>query len=231
MTIIDGVIILIILLCGVLGLKRGVIKSLVQLVGTVSIVIVAYVFKDTVADFLMGFMPFFNFGGIFDGITSMNILMYEMISFVVIFILLYCILNILLTLSGVIELLLKFTVVLAIPSKILGGIVGLLEGVVLAFMISFVMLHMPVTEKYVVESKFATVILERTPYIGTVMAKTTLALEDINEIVKEMKDVSDRKEVDARVLQTLLHYQIVNENTVKELIKDDKLHLDNVSFG
>lgn len=230
MTIIDGVIILLILLCGVLGLKKGVIKSLVQLIGTVAIVIIAYVFKDTLADFLMGFMPFFNFGGIFNGITSMNILMYEMISFVVIFVLLYCILNILLTLSGLIETLLKLTIVLAIPSKILGGIVGLLEGVVLSFLISFVMLHMTPTEELIVESKFATIILERTPYIGTVMNKTTLALEDINDIVKDMEDEKDRKIVDARVLQTLLHYQVVDQETAKELIKDEKLKLENVTF-
>ena len=73
MNIIDVVSILIILLFGVIGLKKGVIKSLVQLVGTCAVLVLAFVFKDYLANFLMEHLPFFNFGGVFDGISSINI--------------------------------------------------------------------------------------------------------------------------------------------------------------
>lgn len=230
MNVVDIVIIVIVLLCALLGFKKGVIKSLVQLIGTIAVLIIAYTFKDILANFLMKFMPFFNFMG-FEGITSINILVYEMLSFVVIFVLLYCILNILLSISGLIETLLKMTVILAVPSKILGAIVGLIEGIVLAFMVTFIMLHIGPTKNYVMNSEVGIILLERTPFMGTVMAKTTLALEDIVDVMEDMKDEEDKKVVNAQVLQILIHYQIITKEDATKLIEDGKLDLPNVSFA
>ena len=89
MNLADVIVILIVLLFTFWGFKRGVIKTLVQLVGTCAVLVLAWVFKDSLANLLMKFLPFFDFGGIFTGITSMNIVIYELISFVVIYILLY----------------------------------------------------------------------------------------------------------------------------------------------
>lgn len=223
--IISVAVILVILLCGVLGFKKGVIKTGVQLIGTICVLIIAYALKDSVANLLMKYLPFFNFGGIFEGITAINILMYEMISFIVIFILLYCILNILLTLSGAVEKLLKFTIILAIPSKILGFILGLMEGVIFTYMILFVFLHLPQTENMVMDSKVALVVLERTPFIGSVALKTTLALEKINDIVTDLNDDTSRDEINFNVIHTLVYYKIISQEDVEELMKSGKLRV------
>lgn len=225
MDIISVAVILVILLCGVLGFKKGVIKTGVQLIGTICVLIIAYALKDSVANLLMKYLPFFNFGGIFEGITAINILMYEMISFIVIFILLYCILNILLTLSGAVEKLLKFTIILAIPSKILGFILGLMEGVIFTYMILFVFLHLPQTENMVMDSKVALVVLERTPFIGSVALKTTLALEKINDIVTDLNDNTSRDEINFNVIHTLVYYKIISQEDVEELMKSGKLRV------
>ena len=225
MDIISVAVILVILLCGVLGFKKGVIKTGVQLIGTICVLIIAYALKDSVANLLMKYLPFFNFGGIFEGITAINILMYEMISFIVIFILLYCILNILLTLSGAVEKLLKFTIILAIPSKILGFILGLMEGVIFTYMILFVFLHLPQTENMVMDSKVALVVLERTPFIGSVALKTTLALEQINDIVTDLNDDTSRDEINFNVIHTLVYYKIISQEDVEELMNSGKLRV------
>ncbi len=225
MDIISVAVILVILLCGVLGFKKGVIKTGVQLIGTICVLIIAYALKDSVANLLMKYLPFFNFGGIFEGITAINILMYEMISFIVIFILLYCILNILLTLSGAVEKLLKFTIILAIPSKILGFILGLMEGIIFTYMILFVFLHLPQTENMVMDSKVALVVLERTPFIGSVALKTTLALEQINDIVKDLNDDTSRDEINFNVIHTLVYYKIISQEDVEELMNSGKLRV------
>ena len=225
MDIISVAVILVILLCGVLGFKKGVIKTGVQLIGTICVLIIAYALKDSVANLLMKYLPFFNFGGIFEGITAINILMYEMISFIVIFILLYCILNILLTLSGAVEKLLKFTIILAIPSKILGFILGLMEGVIFTYMILFVFLHLPQTENMVMDSKVALVVLERTPFIGSVALKTTLALEKINDIVTDLNDDTSRDEINFNVIHTLVYYKIISQEDVEELMNSGKLRV------
>ena len=224
MNLTDVVVILIILLFTFWGFKRGVIKSLVQLVGTCAVLVLAWVFKDTIANLLMKYLPFFDFGRIFTGITSMNIVIYELISFIVIYILLYCILSIIINISGLIEKILKLTVILAIPSKILGAILGLIEGVIMAFLVVFIMFHLPQTESTVAESKVAIVLLERTPIIGAMAVDTTLALEEINEILEEMREEEDRESVNIQVLHTLVKYSIISKEDAQNLIDEDKIH-------
>ncbi len=227
MNIISAVIILIVLLYVVLGFKRGVIKTGVSLIGTIAILIISYVLKDIIANFLMEKLPFFNFGGIFDGITSINVLMYNMISFIVVFVILYCILNILITISGLVEKILKITVILAIPSKILGALLGLIEGVLVAFLITFVLLHLAPTEKYVMDSPLAIVLLERTPFIGRMTTSTTLALEDINKIVNSLKDDDNRSEANYEVLHKLIYWKVITVEEAQKLIDNKKIEFEN----
>lgn len=234
MNFVDIIIIVCLAVGALLGFKKGVIKTAVQLVGTIALIIVAYTFKDILANLLMSKLPFFNFGGVFTGISSINILFYELVSFVVIFILLYCVLNILISISGIIEKLLKITVILAIPSKILGAILGALEGLVFAFMLVFIMFQTNVTTKYVDDSYMGIILLERTPFIGQVMVKSTLAMEDIHELIKEFDGKNDklsRDELNLQVLATLIHYNIVSKETAEQLIEDDKIQLENAKFS
>lgn len=226
MNIMSAVIILIVLFYVVLGLKRGVIKTGVSLIGTIAVLVVSFVLKDIIANFLMEKLPFFNFGGVFEGITSINILMYEMISFIVVFVILYCILNILLTLSGLIEKLLKLTIVLAIPSKILGALLGLIEGIIVAFLVSFVFLHLAPTEKYVMDSKLAIILLERAPFIGRMTTSTTLALEDINKIVNSLKEDSNRSDANYQVLHQLIYWKVITVEEAQKLIDNKKIEFD-----
>lgn len=230
MNIVDIIIIIVLVLCTLLGLKKGVIKGFVQLIGTVAVVILAYTFKGIIANFLIDYLPFFNFIG-YVGITSINVLVYELLSFVLIFVLLYCILNIIISISGLVDTLIKYTVVLALPSRILGAIVGLLDGIVFAFLILFIMLHLGPTEKYVMDSKMGIVILERTPFVGAVMAKTTLALEEINDTVNAMEEGDNVEAANAYVLQILIHRMIVTREEATKFIEDGKVDLENVTFS
>ena len=228
---VDIIIIAFIVLGGLLGFKRGVIRSLVQLVGTVCVALIAYSLKGYLASFLMNFLPFFDFGGIFTGVPAMSILMYELVSFVVIYVVLYCILNIFVSLSGLIEKILKLTIVMAIPSKILGFIVGAIEGLAFAFIVIFIMFHISATTNFVEESKSGVIILERMPLMSQVMNKTTIALDNINKLANEFKDNDNRKELNIQVLSTLIHYNIISVEKVEELGEAGKLDIENVTFS
>ena len=223
MNVIDIICIVIIVLFGIIGLRKGVIKSLVQLIGTCAVIVLAFVFKDVLANFLMKYLPFYNFGGVFEGITSINVLIYELISFIVIYIILYCILSIVINLAGIVEKLIDITVILAIPSKILGGIVGLIEGVIMTFLVAFILFHIPATEPMVADSKFSIVLLERTPIIGSLASSSTKALEEIDEIVSEMQDNENREEVNFQVLHVLVTYNIISKEDAQRLIDDNKI--------
>ena len=107
--IVDVIIILIIMLWGVIGLKRGVVKQSVMTLGTILIFVLAFYLKNPLADFLSLNLPFFNFGGIFKGVTSLNIILYQLIAFIIVVSILQIGLNILTRVSGIIEKILKYT--------------------------------------------------------------------------------------------------------------------------
>ena len=83
--IVDIIIVLIALLGGIIGFKNGAIKEGVHLVGIILTAIIAFVFKDSLMVVLYENLPFYNFFGIINGITAINILFYQLISFLIIF--------------------------------------------------------------------------------------------------------------------------------------------------
>ena len=134
MNIIDVVIILMLLSGAVIGFKKGVIKSIVSLIGTIIVIVLSFYLKNPLSVFLYTFLPFFSFS-----ISAINILIYEAIAFLIVFSALLVILRIVIKISGLIELILKFTVILAIPSKILGAIFVFLEYYVFTFAVLFIL--------------------------------------------------------------------------------------------
>ena len=60
MSIIDILVVILILICGVVGFKRGVFKQAVVTIGTVLVFVSSYHFKDYLANFFSYNLPFFN---------------------------------------------------------------------------------------------------------------------------------------------------------------------------
>ena len=123
--------------------------------------------------------------------------------------------------------LLKLTVILAIPSKILGALLGLIEGILVSFLLCFVFLHLAPTEKYVMDSKLAIVLLERSPFIGRMTTSTTLALEDINNIVNSLKEDDNRSDANFKVLHQLIYWKVITVDEAQTLIDNKKIVFDN----
>lgn len=223
MTILDSVIILFLLCGAVLGFKRGAIKSLVTLVGTVILVIVCYYLKNPVADILFKFLPFFKFGGAWQGLITLNILLYESIAYLLVFIVLYSILALLIKISGIIEFILKATIILGIPSKIIGAVLGFLEAVVFSFLLLFVLLQFNVTNDMVSESSIANSILDKTPIIGNITNNTYKAIKEIEDLSKKYENTTNKDEYNSEILKIMLDYKVVTPKVTEKLIKDKKL--------
>ena len=101
--IIDIVIILLLLGFAMIGFKRGAIPAVISLVGTILILIVSYKFKGTIGNYLMKYLPFFNFTGTFKGLVTLNILVYQLIGFILIAFVLFALFGLILKLTGLIE--------------------------------------------------------------------------------------------------------------------------------
>lgn len=231
--VIDIILLAFIALGTYLGTRKGLIKTAVSFVGLVAIVIISYTLKSYLANFLIDFLPFFNFGGALEGLTSLNILIYNIISFVVIFVLLYCFLNIILSLTGFIDTLLKFTVIWIIPSKIGGAILGLLEAWVFLFLAVFVVSQFSFTNSFIEESKISNFMLNHTPIIGTYLSNATMAIDDIYEGIKEYREDETKttKDLNLFILQKEIYYGFVSKDKARELMDIGKIDVGNVLFG
>ena len=82
--IVDIIIIIFILLCGVVGYKRGVFKQLVLCVGLILIFYLAYKFKDPLGEFFLLRFPIFDFPNLFKGVVTLNIIVYQTLAFVLV---------------------------------------------------------------------------------------------------------------------------------------------------
>ena len=119
---------------------------------------------------------------------------------------------------------------MAIPSKILGAIVGAIEGLAFAFIVTFILFQTAPTTNYVKESATGIILLERLPFMGQVMVKTTLAMEDINELINTDKS-TDKKALNVKILSTMIHYNVISKEKVQELGDAKKIDLENIQFS
>ena len=126
MNLLDIGVVILLIIGFFVGYRQGFTKSLVNCVGLIAAIVLAFLLKDVVSKFLMLHLPFFNFWGLLKGVSVLNIALYETLAFVLVLIVLFLVLKILLTITTVFEKLLSATIILEKPSKLLGGIFGVI---------------------------------------------------------------------------------------------------------
>ncbi len=222
-------ILLLFLLCGaVLGFKKGAIKSLVALIGTIFLVVISYYLKNPVADILFKYCPFIKFNGAWEGLVTLNILLYEGIAYILVFVVLSSILSFLLKLSGIIEKFLNATIILGIPSKIIGAILGFIEALVFSFIVLFVMLQFSSTHSLVTNSTLAKNIIDKTPLIGTMVDDSYKAINDIIKLEEKYKNTDDIDMYNCEILNIMLNYKLITPEVAEKLVDENKLEFNGV---
>jgi uncharacterized membrane protein required for colicin V production len=221
MNILDAVII-VLLLVGILGgIRRGVVKEAVLLVGLVLIVVLSWHLRVPVATFLYKHLPFFGFNGLFKDVSILNILLYELIAFLAVFCILAIILSILLKISGIIEKILKATIILGIFSRIGGAIVGFLEGYIIIFIILFIM-HQPFINISGIEgSKLSDIILNHTPVLSSTTDKTRKTINEIYNITDKYKN--NKNQLNDEMIKIFIKYDIISKENLEYLKEKGKI--------
>lgn len=229
MNIVDVLIILFITMMGVIGLKKGVIKQTVSTVGFILIIILAFYLKNPVAEFLSLYLPFFNFGGFYQGMTSLNIILYQLIAFIIVIILLEVILQALIKISGIIEKILKFTIILGIPSKILGFIIGIIEGFIITFVVLFFLKQPAFNIKILDESNLTNPILKSTPVLSQISQGFVNTFNDLYELGKEYYDDSNNKnDLNLASIDVMLKHKIITPGYVMKLVDANKIDVSGI---
>ena len=229
MNLVDLAIVLFLIIGAVLGFRSGAVKTLTSFIGLAVVAVVAFMFKNQLSAILYENLPFFDFFGDVRGIQVINIVFYEVMSFLVLFILLLAMLHIVLVVTGLFELVLKMTVILSIPSKIIGIIVGVLEYYIYAFIILFVV-TLPVFHLDIVnESKYGSMILRETPILSDYAYKSVGIYNEIYNIV-DNRDKKSEKELNKEILEVMLKNKFITYESAKNLADSNKVELDDIEF-
>ncbi len=223
MNIIDIAIVLLILMFGIIGAKRGILKQLVMTLGTLLIFFLSFRLREPLASFFCNVLPFFQFGGSIEGVEVLNILLYQLLAFLLVFGILSFLLGILIHVTGIIEKVLKFTIILGIPSKILGFIVGLIEGYIVLFIALFFLRQPSFMTDLFVDSRLSDRILNSTPVLSTTVGNINDTVNDVYDLIKTFDDENDKTTLNQEVLDTMLKYKITSKEQVEKLIEKGKL--------
>ena len=229
MNITDILILIFILLGAVVGAKQGFTKTLVSFLGIIVVIVLAYFLKNPVSEFLMSFCPFFNFGGIIKDVTVLNIAVYEVIAFILVFVVLMVVLNALLFATGVFETVLKFTIVLGVPSTILGAIIGAIKNYVIVFFVLY-LLSMPnfVDVDFVKNSVYREPILKNTPLLSNIAGTSLEVLDEFKGLSDKYTNSEDTNSFNLETLDVFLKYKVVTVDTVKKLDESGKIDIDGI---
>jgi uncharacterized membrane protein required for colicin V production len=227
MNYLDIVLAIILVYAAYKGWKTGGISSLLNLVGTLIVIVVSYFLKDPISVLLYKNLPFFSFGGLFLGITSINICVYEAVSYLICVFVLGTLLALLVKVTGLIDKLVNKTIILSLPSKILGIVASVLQSYIFCFVLVFIMTQVPLSTKLVQESTVAPIILERTPLMSQVTNGVYHTVTEIYDIAIKADGEADKTKANYDALEVLLKYKVISTKNAKDLLDKGKLQVEN----
>ena len=224
MNVLDIGIILVLLMFFIVGIKQGIIRELLSLVGTVLIFYLSFALSGVAGNILAICLPFIEFKGMLEGISSVNILLYHIIAFMIIFCVLLTFYELLIKFSKFLQKLVNMTIVLLIPSKILGGVVGAIKGYIIVFII-LLGLAIPFGASTAFEnSSFSDSILYNTPLLSNSVGSITKSTRETYQLIEKVSnEKTNPREANLELLEILINNNMTNKDVVEELIRKNKL--------
>ena len=228
LNVFDIGIILLLVMFIIVGFKNGAIRELFALVGIIVVFVLSYSLKGILGNILCIVLPFFKITGVVEGLSVMNILLYQAIAFMIVFAILLTLYEILLKVSKFIQKIVNLTIILILPSKILGGIIAFVKGWIVLFAV-FLCLMIPLknTDLFT-SSTMVNKIIYNTPVLSSHSSNFINSVEEIYNLGKQLsnKEIS-KNEANLKTLDLMLKHKIVDKSTVEKLVKLHKL--DDVS--
>lgn len=223
MNIIDIAVVILILFGGVYGFQRGFTKELIKAVGFIVVVILAYLLKNPLSVLFYEHLPFFEIGFL-KGAEILNILLYEILAFLLVLSILMVLLRVLLMASSLFEKLLNATVILSIPSKILGAIVGLLYHYIIAFIVLYILTITCYQYDMVNQSQLRAKIVDNTPILSELIDDSIDVIEEFKLLKRKYDDKTiSESQFNYDAIELFLKYNLVESDSIYKLIEKGKI--------
>lgn len=209
----------------VVGYKRGFLENTVRLVGSIIAIVVAYLLKDPLSVYLYTNLPFFSLSGKLEGVSVINVIIYELISFIVLWILVSIVLAILAKILKLEKLAITLVTKLRIPNKILGVIVGFAESYLFVYFLVLIAMFVVNIFDYDMDKRLASYVF-KTPVLHETFSPAYNALVDISSIAVEYENTNDKIAFNADAVEILIKYDLVSEENIDLLIEQGKIQIE-----
>lgn len=228
MNLVDLIIIVLLVMGAIVGFKRGLIRQLLSLCGTVVAAVLAFIFKTPLAQLLCEYLPFFSFKGVLAGLSVLNLFVYEVIAFLIILAIFVGLLQVLIYLSNILEKIVSMTIIFALPSKLAGALFGVLENYIVVFIILYIV-SLPFFDIDIIRnSELRDPIVTKTPILNKLAKKSVEVGTEIANLVDKYKIEDDKNQYNLDTLDVLLKYNITKVETVDRLVEKNKIQLVNI---
>ena len=206
------------------GMKTGVIREIVSLIGIIIVFILSFAFKGILGNFLCMVVPFIQFKGALEGISTMNILIFQTLAFLILFGIFLGIYTLLVKISKFIQKIVNMTIILIIPSKILGGIVSFIRGYIVIMIILMVLVVPFHSYAFFEDSLLANKILYKTPILSPYTESFVAPIGEVYELTNQVANKQiDANTANLKSLDIMLKYKIVSKAEVENLVRKRKL--------
>ena len=229
MNLLDYVIIILLIMSALLGFRKGFISSLVSFLGIIVIIILSYFLKNFISNVMYSFIPFFKFRGAFAGMSTLNILIFEAISYIITIVVLSFIVGLIASATGILDRFVDHGNVVTFPSKIAGCLIGAVEGYILCFVVVFVLSLISPFSAFYNTSKYADMILTKTPLLSDYSKTTYDSVNEVYTIAKDNSSKQDKTTANQDTLRVLLKYEIITPQSVETLEENGKLDFDGIN--
>lgn len=221
--IIVDVFVVIILIAGTIGgYRNGFLKSTLRFIGDIITFIIAFLLKEPFSVFLYTNLPFFEMKGIFEGVSVLNIVIFELIAFVILWFLFTVILAFVFKVLCLDKILLSLVSRFKLPNKILGIVFGFTQTYLFVYFIVLIVMFFANFMNYNMDGRISEVVF-KTPFLYQNFAPTYHALEDVVELVYDYKNNNDKLTLNSEALDILIKYDLVEEEKIDLLIENKKI--------
>ena len=224
MDIVDIIILVVLVAFAIIGFKRGFFKSLISFVGFLIVIAAAYIFKNYLGDIFLLNLPFFEFNSIAGGAVTLNIILYQLIAFIIMLIVFGLVYKFVIAITGLFEKILKVTVILGVPSKIGGLIFGALEGIVIVYLLLFFLAQPFVKVNFLENSTLSKTILNSTPVLSNYAEDTLMIINEVRETIK----VEDGENLNLKIVDLILKRKVTTPEIIQQLVDMKKIEIEGI---
>ena len=224
MNVFDIGIVLVIIMFGIVGAKRGLIKEAASLIGVLVTFVLAFMLKGPIGNLLCKFLPVIDFGSDLQGLSALSILAYHLIAFLIMFIIILLIVGIVMKISKFIQKIVNMTIVLILPSAIGGFIVGMLSGYFIVFIV-LINLNMFLQGSDVfTESKVSNYMIYDTPVLSATSRTYATTVYEVYQLGNDIKnDKISPEEANSIAIDEMLKTKIISKEAIIDLINVGKV--------